>query len=124
MASTFAGLSLFNSGPHRFSIARVGRLVRAPFLTPLALPVSTDEGLAIELRVLQQGRLIATTNNDLWTLIDAIRAEAEAKRTGTLVDHHGKTFASLSLITFDPARTIDRGRTFSIAYRCTYLRFG
>lgn len=123
MASTFAGLSLFNSGPHRFTLARCGRVVRGPFETPLDLPQSTDEGRGIELRIQQFGRLIAPTNAELWTQIEAIRAEAEARRTGTLIDHHGKQWLAISLITFEPARRIDRGRVFSVSYRCTYLKF-
>ena len=124
MASTFDGLTLFNSGPHRFTIARFGRLVRGPFETPLGDPVSTDESRPIELKIIQTGRLIATTNTALWDLIEAVRTHAEAKRTGTLVDHHNKQWTGMSLITFDPARRIDRGRRFSITYRATYLRFG
>jgi hypothetical protein len=123
MASTFAGLSLFNSGPHRFALARCGRLVRGPFETPLDLPNSTDEGRAIELRIQQFGRLIAANSADLWTLIEAIRAEAEARRTGTLIDHNGKQWTAISQVTFEPARRIDRGRVFSVSYRCSYLKF-
>lgn len=123
MASTFAGLSLFNSGPHRFALGRVGRLTRAPFTSGLELPYTTNEAKR-ELTILQTGRLIAASNSALWALIDAITAEAELPRTGTLIDHHGRSFANLTLIAFRPDERIDRGRTFSLAYRCTYIRFG
>jgi len=79
MASTFAGLSLFNSGPHRFAVGRTGRLVRGPFQTALELPYSTDEGPA-ELAIVQTGRLVASTSSALWALVDAARAQAELSR--------------------------------------------
>ena len=123
MASTFAGKSLFNSGPHRFIIGRVGRLTRGPFQTPLDLPYTTDEGVR-ELVVLQRGRLVATTNLSLWSKIDLIQTEAEAITTGTLIDHHGRSWTDMTLIRFEPSGWIDRGRMFTLAYEAIYLRFG
>lgn len=123
MASTFAGLSLFNSGPHRFSLGRTGRFVRGPFETPFELAVSTNEGKR-ELQIVQFGRLIAASNAALWTLVEAVRTEAELPRTGTLIDHTGKQWTSMTLVSFEPGRRIDRGRVFSVTYRAVYLRFG
>ena len=123
MASTFAGLSLFNSGPHRFWLGRTGRFVRGPFETPFELAVSTDEGKR-ELQIVQLGRLVATNNAALWTLVEAVRTEAELPRTGTLIDHTGKQWTNMTLVSFEPGRRIDRGRAFSMTYRAVYLRFG
>lgn len=123
MSSTFAGKSLFNSGPHRFIVGRLGRLTRGPFQTPLDLPYTTDEGTR-ELVILQQGRLVAATNAALWSQIDLIQIEAEATTTGTLIDHHGESWTGLTLIRFEPIKWIDRGRQFSLAYEAIYLRFG
>ncbi len=122
MASTFAGFSLFNSGPHRFIVGRVGRLTRGPFATPTDDPFTTDEAVR-ELAIVQTGRLVASSNAALWTLIDAIRTQAELPRTGTLVDHHGRSWTSMTLHRFDPADRIDRGRDYTLAYRALYLRF-
>lgn len=123
MGSTFAGLTLFNSGPHRFIVGRLGRLTRGPFLTPLGLPFTTDEGVR-EVLILQTGRLVATTDAALWVLVDAIQAAAELPTTGTLVDHHGRAWTTMTLIRFQPAEQIDRGRTVSLGYEARYLRFG
>lgn len=123
MSSTYAGKSLFNSGPHRFIIGRIGRLTRGPFSTPLDFPYTTDEDKR-ELFIVQQGRLAATSNTSLWTKIDLIQTEAEAITTGTLIDHQGRSWTDMTLIRFTPSTWIDRGRTFSLAYEALYIRFG
>lgn len=123
MSSTFAGKNLFNSGPHRFITGRMGRLTRGPFSTPLDLPYTTDEEVR-ELFVVQHGRLVATSNQSLWTKIDLIQTEAEAITTGSLIDHHGHTWTGMTFIRFEPSKWIDRGRTFSLAYEALYIRFG
>lgn len=123
MASTFGGVGYFNSGPHRFIVGRLGRLVQGPFQTPLDLPYSTDRGPA-ELRIIQTGRLVASTNAGLWTLIDAIQTRAEGTQAGTLVDHHGRQWMNLRMISFRPDAQIDRGRVYSVRYQVDYLRFG
>jgi len=124
MASTFAGLSLFDSGPHRFIEARSGRIVSGPFFSPTsgAFPYSIDEGKR-ELAVIQTGRLAAATNAALWALIDAIRVQAELPRKGTLIDHHGRSWPNMTMIAFRPGTRIDRGRLFCLAYTVSYLRF-
>lgn len=123
MASTFASLSLFNSGPHRFILGKLGRYTRGPFQTPAELPFTSNDALR-ELSIIQSGRLIAATNAELWTLIDAVQLRAEQGLVGTLVDHQGKQWTNLTLHNFQPERRIDRGRSFSVRYRCDYLRFG
>lgn len=123
MGSTFAGLTLFNSGPHRFIVGRLGRLTRGPFATPLDLPFTSDEGVR-EMLILQTGRLVAVTDAALWALVDAIQVAAELPTTGTLVDHHGRTWTTMTLIRVQPADRIDRGRTVSLSYEARYLRFG
>lgn len=123
MASSFAGFSLFNSGPHRFIVGRLGRLTRGPFETPTEDPFTTDEGPR-ELAIIQTGRLIAPTTSALWTLVEAIRSHVELPRVGTLTDHHGRQWTNLTLYRFDPDDRIDRGREVSLRYRALYLRFG
>lgn len=122
MASTFAGLSLFNSGPHRFTMQPRGRLVAGPLRAPSYTTISFDLD-TLELGILQTGRLIASTESALWTLIDAIVTQAELPRTGTLVDHSGRNWPNLTLISFAPTGPINRGRIVSISYEARYLRF-
>jgi len=122
MASTFAGLALFNSGPHRFTMQPRGRLVAGPLRPPSYATVSFDLD-AHELAILQTGRLVAATESALWTLIDAIVTQAELPRTGTLIDHSGRSWPNLTLIEFAPAGPISRGRSISLPYQARYLRF-
>ncbi len=122
MASTFAGLSLFNSGPHRFTMQPRGRLVAGPLRAPSYATVSFDLD-ELELGIVQTGRLIAPTPAALWTLIDAIVTQAELPRTGTLVDHSGRNWTNLTLIEFTPTAPIHQGRTISLPYQARYLRF-
>lgn len=122
MTSTFAGLTLFNSGPHRFTVGRLGRYVRGPFQTALELPQSTDEGPA-ELAIIQTGRLVATSSSALWSLVDAIRAQTETPRTGTLIDNTGRSWPGVTLHRFEPEDRLDRGRVWSLGYRALYLDF-
>lgn len=121
MASTFAGLNLFNSGPHRFTMQPRGRLIAPPLAPPSYPTASTDLDVA-ELNITQTGRLVATSESALWTLIDAIISQVELPRTGTLIDHSGRSWPTMTLHRFTPKGPIDRGRTFSLAYEARYLR--
>lgn len=123
MASTFGGVAYFNSGPHRFVVKKLGRLVQGPFVTALDLPYSTDRGPA-EVAVVQTGRLTAATNAALWAIIDSIQAKAETNQTGTLIDHHGRQWTTMRMIAFRMSDRIDRGRVLSVRYQVDYLRFG
>jgi len=122
MASTFGGMSLFNSGPHRFVERSAGRV----YLPPLQFDDLTDVTVVfpspLELAVEQRGRLIGADESDLWAQIDAIRAETDAARTGTLVDNSGRSRADMTLLRFRPSDRIDRGRVVSVAYEAVYIR--
>lgn len=122
MASSFLSLPLFNSGPHRFDAGPVGRLTTAPFRGSNFVPATRDDAV-LELTITQTGRLVAASEAALWTLYDAIRAVAEGVTAGTLVDHSGRSWASMRLVSFDAAGPVDRGRAFSLGYRCVYRRF-
>lgn len=124
MASTIAGLGLFNSGPHRFTMGDAGRLVVGVLRPPSYDTHSTDYGTTLELRILQKGRLIADTTAALWALVDTIRTNVELPRNGTLIDHHGRSWTNMTLIRFTPAGPVDRGRVVSVAYEVEYLRYG
>lgn len=121
MASAFAGMSLFNSGPHRFTERSAGRV----FLPPLAFDDLTDVTVvfpsALERSVEQRGRLIGADESDLWSQVDAIRAQADAALTGDLVDHAGRIRTGMTLLRFRPSDRVDRGRVVSMAYEALYV---
>ena len=124
MASSFAGLDLFGSGPHRFAMGPVGRLVVGALRPPAYDTHSVDMGATLEVRIVQTGRLVAATPTALWMLIDAVRTQAELPRNGTLIDHHGRSWTNMTLVRFELAGPIDRGRVVSVAYAAEYLRYG
>lgn len=123
MASTFAGLSLFDSGPHRFGVGRLGRHFLEPDRGINSAPTTWDRGKA-EPTVFQRGRLVAPSDAALTALVDAIRAEAELPRTGTLVDHHGRSWTNMTMLRFEMEDRIDRGRLVSVAYTVLYREIG
>lgn len=120
--STFAGLGLFNSGPHRFALKTLGALWVPPLaLDPLQSRVEVF-AVNLELQIKQTGRLVALTEADLWSQVEAIRARVNARTLGTLVDNTGQTWTGMTLLTFRPAEEVDRGRLFSLAYTADYVR--
>lgn len=122
--SSFKGLDLFGSGPHRFTVGRQGsRLVSyAAASGDPTLPgvfVSGD----LDLRVTVAGRLVATSEPALWALRDAIAAQAAAGAgPGLLADGRGRSWPDLKLASFTPAGPVERGRVFSLAYEAEFVR--
>lgn len=123
MASTFSGQSLFNSGPHRFDVGSAGRYLTAPLRGSNAFTYTRDDAKR-ELEIVQSGRLVATSESALWSLYDAVRAHAEAPTKATLVDHSGRSWTNMTMVSFDLLGPVDRGRVYSVSYRVRYLRFG
>jgi len=121
MSSSFAGLDLFGSGPHRFVIKPVGMLFLPP-LTADALQITTDVVTQLELAIVQRGRLVADTDADLWAQVDLIQQKAEIPLNGVLVDHSGRNWTNMTLLRFAPEDRVDRGRKVSLAYRVDYIR--
>jgi hypothetical protein len=123
MASTFKGLGLFNSGPHRFALGPQGEyvLINAR-LTPTQAG-STPIG-PLELTVIVKGRLVAAGESALWTLRDAVTAQlTDPVQTGTLIDHHGRTWTDMSFVRYEEGDRTDRAREWSIGYTATFVRF-
>ncbi len=127
MASSFKGEDLFGSGPHRFAMA--GQGMRAISLAAVAEDV-TAEGSAwfgdLELEVHVRGRLVAASESALWDLRDAVSAETDTDNTpvpGTLIDPHGREWASMSMYRYEEAGGVDRGRVWSVGYLCRFRRF-
>lgn len=123
MGSSFKTDDLFGSGPHRFSIGRLGQFVVVDFALGSLTSGSVYLGLR-ELDVIVTGRLIAADEAGLWTLRDAIEAELlHPPAPGTLIDLHGRTWNDMSFISFIAAEQIDRGRVISIAYQAVFRDF-
>lgn len=119
--SAIAGQTLFNSGPHRFTLRKVGSLWFPPFALD-AFQTSVDVSGPIELHIVQTGRLIASTDADLVAQINAIKSAGEGQLTGALVDNAGQVWTNMTFLTFRPADAIDRGRVISLAYTADYIR--
>ncbi len=122
--STHAGQSLFNSGPHRFAPRSMGRLWVPPLTLDTLQDLTTVFTTNLEVSLRQTGRLIGSSESDLWSQVETIRARCEAKLFGTLVDNAGRSWVNMTLLTFRPADRADRGRVISLAYTADYVRLG
>ncbi len=122
--SSFKGINLFGSGPHRFRVGREGRRVitYAALTGDPSIPGSFVSG-DHELRVTVTGRLAASTESALWTLRDAITAQAASTATaGTLADGNARTWTDMKLLSFTPESPTDRGRRYTLAYTAEFGR--
>lgn len=122
--SSFRGLDLFGSGPHRFAVLERGqetqplwRLFDNPLLPGSQAIGDRDFGVVVT------GRLVAGTEAALWALREAVAGEAEfADGVGTLVDNGGRSFAGLRLVSYVEEDRVDRGRVWSVGYTATFAR--
>ena len=124
MSSSYKGQDIFGSGPHRFALAPEGLFVASKTsLNGFPTPGSVALGL-LELEVVVTGRLVAPGDDDLWDLRDAITLLAAFPTSpGTLVDHQGRSWSDVTLISFETADRIDRGRVVSVGYVARFRRF-
>ena len=120
--STFKGLPLFVSGPHRFAEG-----VRAEVTDPELFQSPPNSGSRYiglaELSVTVSGRLIAETEEGLWAAVDAIAAQVVHAPVPGLLEASTRSWTDMSFVRFTPADRIDRGRVFSLAYEATFLKF-
>lgn len=123
MPSTFMGLGLFNSGPHRFSQGLQGEYVLSNARLNPTQAGSVPIG-PLELIVRVKGRLQAASESALWTLRAAVTAQlTDPVQTGTLVDHNSHSWATMSFIEYEEDDRTDRGRVWSMGYVATFIRF-
>lgn len=123
MSSSYKGLDLFGSGPHRFSMGKRGQLVVSHFALGAFDAASTPLGL-IETDVTVRGRLVAGGETALWALRDAITAQlVHPPDPGTLIDLHGRGWPGMSFISYAEGDRVDRGRARSVAYTAIFRRF-
>jgi hypothetical protein len=122
--SSFRGIDLFGSGPHRFSLGPQGLqiLPNGVIFGSDLLPGFQAIG-PTETQVLVTGRLVAPTDTALWGLRNSIVAEADAdKDAGELADGRGRTWADMWLVDYSEEDHVDRGRLISIGYVATFRR--
>lgn len=121
MPATFAGLSLFGSGPHRIVASRYGKIWLPPYTGTVNPNGYTDYFERREPKLIQSGRLIADTHAALMALVAAIQTQAEIPETGTLVEANGTSWANMTLLQMQLDDRIDRGRKFSVKYELVYV---
>lgn len=120
--SSFNGLNLFGSGPHRFYHAKRGQLLTFDLFNGGTGAGSTANGL-IDHEILVRGRLVATSESALTTLRDAIIAQVQSSPVvGSLVDTQGRTFSGMSLVAYSERGRRDRGRAFSVRYEVVFKK--
>ena len=124
MPSSFNSLDLFSSGPHRFIVGTMGsQLIENTLISPTSPGRQSIGSLDGDITI--RGRLIADSEDDLWSLIDTIAAELTTPPTaGDLVDQHDRTFKSRSFIAFSLLAPFDRARQLSVPYEARFTRFG
>ncbi|HYE01744.1 MAG TPA: hypothetical protein VD963_00775 [Phycisphaerales bacterium] len=123
MSSSYKGLGLFNSGPHRFAVEPAGSKVIPVFVLDGASAGSVPLG-PLELIVVVTGRLVAGTEAALWTLRDAILAQLTTPTSGgLLIDHHGRQFAEVHFTEFAPGDRTDRGRLVTLGYTARFIKY-
>lgn len=123
MASSFKGIDLFGSGPHRFAVGKQGEFALSGPALGAFVPDSTPLGL-MELDITVKGRLIAASESALWTLRDSVVAQlVHPPPRGTLIDLHGRSWTDMSFITYEEADRTDRARVWSVAYTAVFRRF-
>ena len=123
MATSFKGLNLFGSGPHRVEHAPKGQLVTIDYFGGGSGGGSTAQGLT-DPQIIVRGRLVAASESALRTLRDAVVAQLQATPTsGTLVDHHGRSWTGLSFVTYTEQGPADKGRVWSVSYEAVFQAF-
>ncbi|GIW74594.1 MAG: hypothetical protein KatS3mg103_1116 [Phycisphaerales bacterium] len=128
MPSSYNGAALFGSGPHRFIMERQGQTEIPPGTSPTMQSQPNPKWLQIglvQLSVVVRGRLVAQSEEDLWTLRNAITAAlTPTPSPGTLEDHGGQTWTNMWLVRYVEKGPVDVGRTWSIAYEAVFRKVG
>lgn len=125
MASSYKGVDLFGSGPHRFGVRPRGvetvarwRVTGNPAHGG-TLPIGD-----LELEVVVTGRLVAASEEDLWDLRGAVAGAASfSAGAGLLIDHGGREFADMWFLEYAESDRVDRGRVWSVGYTARFRDF-
>lgn len=125
MASSYKGVDLFGSGPHRFGVrARGVETVARWRVTGNSAHGGTLPIGQVELEVVVTGRLVAGSEEDLWELREAVAGAASfSAGSGVLIDHEGREFDDMWFIEYAESERVDRGRLWSIGYTARFRDF-
>ncbi|MEO0511416.1 MAG: hypothetical protein AAF108_00770 [Planctomycetota bacterium] len=126
--SSFKGLDLFGSGPHRFRLGLRRQRLLPEFLVTgsdnrtqfKSLPIGNEE-LSVEVT----GRLVGADDGAVWSLLDAIEAQTSLTPTwapGVLDTGRGQSWGDIFLVELETAGPFDRGRVVSVGYRVYFQR--
>lgn len=122
--SSFDGIDLFGSGPHRSRVGEQGQVV---FGSLAAVNAAAPDSYPLgprELDVIITGRLVASDEAGLWALRDAVVAQlTDPPKKATLVDTTGRSFADMTFYSFEEGFEVDRGRVWSLRYEARFRRF-
>lgn len=123
MPSSYNSQDLFGSGPHRFTQAPLGEYVlRNAVIDPFQ--AGSQAIGPLELTITVRGRLVAADETALWELRDTIALQLNDPPTvAELVEPGGRTWNNMAFVNFTPGDRTDRGRTVSLAYTATFIRF-
>jgi hypothetical protein len=126
MASSFRGQDIFGSGPHRFAVGRRGLAV-VPLWVLNGVGFNDGSGSValgeVDFEVVVRGRLVGATEAQLWTRREGVRGEATMPvKVGALVDLDGRSWAGMTMIRYEEAGPIERGRVWSVRYTATFRR--
>lgn len=125
LPSSFNGVDLFGSGPHRFQVGRRGYLVLPDDNSFIPTTVNVAYGV-FELQVFVRGRLVAPTESALWAVRDAVQDVlddyADAALKADLVDLHGRTWTDMVFVRIEFGEEVDRGRAVSVPYEARFHR--
>lgn len=120
--SSFKGIDVFGSGPHRFSAGPRGQLLISALSQNQYDPSTFPLGL-IEEEVRVRGRLVGATQAQLRQRVDgAVAMLVNPPEPGTLIDGHGRAYAGMSFVRFEEHDRTDRGREFSVSYEAVFRR--
>lgn len=120
--SSYKGVDLFGSGPHRFWVGRRGHQLVSYLSQGLPAPGSFTVGL-VELTVLVRGRLVAGNEADLWSQRDVIAGMLVYPDVpGTLVDTTGRAFTQMTFARYTEGQGVDRGRLWTLSYAAEFRR--
>lgn len=118
--SSYKGLDLFGSGPHRVGMVRHGNLTTVAHFEGGTGAGSSSHGV-FDVEIVVRGRLVAASEAALWTLRSAVRAQvAHPVSRGTFIDNAGRSWSDMSLIRYAEGPERDFGRTWSVAYEARF----
>jgi len=121
--SSFRGVDLFGSGPHRTRLGK--RFLRKLPLSVVLSNSPEESGLVVvgdgDFEIEIAGRLVAASESTLWGLRSAIIGQVrESLGTGTLVDTFGRTWEGVRLSEYVEDGRVDVGRSWSVGYVATF----